>query len=86
MEGADTDAAWPRIGLRRLDRAVPRIRYGETMRFEVAVQLDGLTAGDLTVEMVFTRPGEPTTVRARRYELRHERQRWKAASTSSRAN
>jgi starch phosphorylase len=66
-------SAWPRIGLRRIDRSVPRIRYGETMHFQVAVQLDGLTPADLTVEMVFTRPGEPTTARARRYELHHER-------------
>ena len=66
-------AAWPRIGLRRLDRPVPRIRYGQTLRFEVAVQLDGLTANDLTVELVFTRPGEPTSDRARRYVLHHER-------------
>jgi starch phosphorylase len=66
-------AAWPRIGMRRIDHAVPRIRYGDTLRFEVAVQLDGLTANDLTVELVFTRPGEPTTARARRYVLHHER-------------
>ncbi|MCX7165799.1 MAG: alpha-glucan family phosphorylase [Rhodocyclales bacterium] len=66
-------AAWPRIGLRRIDQTVPRIRYGETLRFEVAVQLDGLTPRDLTVELVFTRPGEPTSVRARRYVLHHER-------------
>jgi len=65
--------AWPRIAMRRIDRAVPRIRYGETLRFEVAVQLDGLTPKDLTVEMVFTRPGEPTSARARRYVLHHER-------------
>jgi starch phosphorylase len=66
-------AAWPRIAIRRIGDAAPRIRYGEAMRFEVAVQLDGLTPGDLAVEMVFTRPGEPTTARARRYALRHER-------------
>jgi starch phosphorylase len=66
-------AAWPRIAIRRLDQSVPRIRYGEAMRFEVAVQLDGLTPRDLAVEMVFTRPGEPTTARARRYALKHER-------------
>ena len=66
-------AAWPRIALRRIDRAAPRIRYGDTLRFEVAVQLDGLTPSDLTVEMVFTRPGEPTNARARRYVLHHER-------------
>ena len=66
-------AAWPRIAMRRIDRAAPRIRYGDTLRFEVAVQLDGLTPSDLTVEMVFTRPGEPTSARARRYVLHHER-------------
>jgi starch phosphorylase len=66
-------AAWPRIGLRRLDSAVPRIGYGETMHFQLAVQLDGLTPEDVTVEMVFTRPGAPTTVHARRYQLQHER-------------
>jgi len=66
-------AAWPRVGLRRIDHGIARIRYGETLRFEVAVRLDDLTPNDLTVEMVFTRPGEPTTARARRYVLRHER-------------
>jgi starch phosphorylase len=66
-------AAWPRIGLRRIDKSVTRIGYGETMLFQVAVQLDGLTPEDLTVEMVFTRPGAPTTVHARRYQLQHER-------------
>ena len=66
-------AAWPRLAMRRLDSGVARIRYGDTLRFEVAVQLDGLTANDLTVELVFTRPGEPTTARARRYVLHHER-------------
>jgi len=66
-------AAWPRIGLRRIDQTAARIRYGETLRFEIAVQLDGLTPDDLTVELVFTRPGEPTSARARRYELSHER-------------
>ena len=65
--------AWPKISMRRLDRSVPRIRYGETLHFQVAVQLDGLTPGDLMVEMVFTRPGEPTTARARRYVLHHDR-------------
>jgi starch phosphorylase len=65
-------AAWPRVGLRRMDQPTARIGYGATMRFEVAVQLDSLTPGDLTVEMVFTRPGEATSIRARRYVLRHE--------------
>ena len=66
-------AAWPSISLRRIDHAAARIRYGETLRFEIAVQLDGLTPKDLTVEMVFTRPGEPGSARALRYVLQHER-------------
>ena len=69
---ARVHAAWPGIRLRRIDHSVGRIRYGESMRFEVAVQLDGLSPDDLTVELVFTRPGEPTSTRARRYSLRHE--------------
>jgi starch phosphorylase len=66
-------AAWPRIALRRIDLPVTRIRYGETLRFELAVQLDSLTPQDLTVELVFTRPGMPAVAHARRFVLRHER-------------
>ncbi|MCX7156283.1 MAG: alpha-glucan family phosphorylase [Rhodocyclales bacterium] len=66
-------AAWPGIRLRRINQAVPRIRYGETLHFAIGVQLDGLTPNDLTVELVFTRPGEPTSAAARRYELLYER-------------
>jgi len=66
-------AAWPGIKVRRIDAAVPRIRYGETLRFEVAVRLGGLVPDDLTVELVFTRPGEATSSKAKRYVLRHEK-------------
>ena len=66
-------AAWPSIALRRIDQPATRIRYGETLRFEVAVQLDGLTPKDLTVEMVFTRPGETGSAGAVRHVLQHER-------------
>ncbi|MFA4969135.1 MAG: alpha-glucan family phosphorylase [Sulfuritalea sp.] len=64
--------AWPRIRLRRINQSVPRIRYGETLHFAIGVQLDGLSPNDLTVELVFTRPGEPTSAAARRYELLYE--------------
>jgi starch phosphorylase len=62
--------AWPGVKMRRVDAPVSRIRYGNTLHFEVAVQLNGLTADDLAVELVFTRPGEPTNARAKRYALR----------------
>lgn len=62
-------AAWPKVQLRRVDQSVARIRYGEAMRFEIAVRLDGLAPDDLTVELVFTRPGETLAAKARRYPL-----------------
>jgi starch phosphorylase len=62
-------AAWPKVQLRRVDQSVARIRYGEAMRFEIAVRLDGLAPEDLTVELVFTRPGETLAAKARRYPL-----------------
>jgi len=65
-------AAWPRVALRRINQAVPRIRFGETLHFAIGVQLAGLKPNDLTVELVFTRPGEPATAKAQRYELLYE--------------
>jgi len=65
-------AAWPRVGVRRINQAVPRIRFGETLHFAIGVQLAGLAPNDLTVELVFTRPGEPATAKTRRYELLYE--------------
>ncbi len=66
-------AAWSGVRPRRVDQPVSRIRYGQPLRFEVAVQLNGLAPEDLAVELVFTRPGERASVKARRYALRHER-------------
>jgi starch phosphorylase len=65
--------AWPGVRPRRVDQPVDRIRYGDSLTFEVAVQLNGLVPDDLTVELVFTRPGEPTSAKARRYALRYIR-------------
>ena len=41
--------------LRRVDSAAQRIRFGEGMRFEVALQLNGLEPADVAVEVVFDR-------------------------------
>jgi len=65
-------AAWSGVRVRRVDQAVSRIRYGEALRFEVAVQANGLLPEDLALELVFTRPGEPVSAKARRFLMHHE--------------
>ena len=48
-------AAWPGVGLRRLDTPPRRIRFGEAMRIEVAARLNGLAPGDVVVECLLAR-------------------------------
>jgi glycogen phosphorylase len=48
--------AWPKISLRRIDNPMKRIPYGDHLRFEVAVRLDGLVPDDIAVEMLMSRP------------------------------
>lgn len=43
--------------MRRVDNMHPRIPFGESLRLEVAVNLDGLVAEDVVVELLFGRPG-----------------------------
>ncbi len=50
-------AAWPHVSLEAIDEAPRRIAYGDTLRFEVAANLGGLTAQDVVVEVVSGRPG-----------------------------
>lgn len=49
--------AWPTVSLRRIDNPLKRIPFGDSLRFEVAVQLDGLSPADITVELLMERPG-----------------------------
>jgi starch phosphorylase len=44
--------AWSGVALRRLDKEISEIVYGESLRFEVAVKLNGLKASDVIVEML----------------------------------
>lgn len=44
--------AWPDVALRRLDVEQREINYGESLRFEVAIRLDGLQPDDVVVEML----------------------------------
>jgi starch phosphorylase len=62
-------AAWAGVKLRRIDTPVERMQYGEKVRFEIAVSLNGLSPDDLTVELMFNRPGERNPVRAKRFAL-----------------
>ena len=48
--------AWNGVSLRRTDDAPRRMAYGDTVRFELAVQLNGLGAEDVAVELLFGRP------------------------------
>jgi starch phosphorylase len=55
-------AAWPGVTLRRLDTPVKELSFGERMRIEVAMQLNGLAPADVRVEMRLLRSdrgGEP---------------------------
>jgi starch phosphorylase len=50
-------AAWPGVRLLRLDQPERQLPFGAALRIEVAVQLNGLSFGDVTVEVLFGRPG-----------------------------
>jgi len=44
--------AWPGVELRRLDAGQQEIIFGESLRFEVGVKLNGLNPGDVKVELL----------------------------------
>jgi len=46
---------WPNVAIRRLDSPVKRIHFGDQVRFEVAVKLNGLAPEDVVVEMLVGR-------------------------------
>ena len=53
---ARINAAWREVRLHRRDTPVKRIDYGNSLRFEVALQLNGLKAEDIVVELLVGRP------------------------------
>ncbi len=55
---AKVRAAWQNIALRRIDHPHRRIPFGENLRLEVAVNLNGLLPEDVVVELLFGRPGD----------------------------
>jgi starch phosphorylase len=70
---AEVRAAWSKITLRRVDGAHRRIAFGEQLRLEVAVSLNGLTPNDVLVELLFGRPGDgDQSLQARSYHFKDE--------------
>ena len=64
-------AAWPGVRLHRLDSPERRLPFGTSLQVQVAVQLNGLSPEDVTVEALIGRPypNGNFTRRARHYPL-----------------
>jgi starch phosphorylase len=70
---ADVRARWNAVRIRRLDNPKRNIPYGDTLRFEVAVLLDGLRPEDVVVEMQLGRHTEFERLKdSRRYRFEWE--------------
>lgn len=60
---------WPKVTARRLDAPQRRIQFGDSLRVEVGVQLNGLAPGDVTVELLLSHDGLDPDCGAARQEL-----------------
>jgi len=49
-------AAWQSIEIRRLDTPKKHIQFGDKVRFDVALKLNGLAPEDVVVELMMRRP------------------------------
>ena len=49
---ARVQQAWAGVSLRRMDAVITQINYGDRLRFELAVKLNGLTPQDVVVEIL----------------------------------
>lgn len=47
--------AWPIVTIRRLDEGQNRLRFGDALHLEVALNLDGLDESDVVVELLYDR-------------------------------
>jgi starch phosphorylase len=64
---------WDSVRLRRLDTPRRNLPYGESLRFELAVFLDGLKPEDIVAEMLIGRQAESERMRdTRRYRFEWE--------------
>jgi len=68
-------AAWQNIALRRIDSPRRRIPFGENLRLEVAVNLNGLIPDDVVVQLLFGRPDDgDQPQKAQSYDFKDEGQ------------
>ncbi len=58
---AQVQAAWPGVRIRRLDTPTTRAAFGDRLRIEVAVHLNGLAASDVRVELKLDSAGGAAT-------------------------
>jgi len=54
---ARVHAAWPGVRIRRLDASTHRAQFGDRVRIEIAVNLNGLVPSDMRVELRINRAG-----------------------------
>ena len=72
--------AWPRVALRRLDAPRRNIVFGDSLRFEVAVNLNGLDHDDVVVEMILGRHAKKDNIsESMRYQFEFEGAKSEAA-------
>ncbi len=65
--------AWPGLRLRRVDTPRTSIAFGDSIKLQIAVHLNGLKASDVAVELIMGRPSESPQLRhSARYELEWE--------------
>ena len=73
MEKRTCGAAWPGVGVRRVDSPERNIAFGEGVRLELAVRLDAMKPEDVVVELLIGRRTEGDTLReSRRYRFEWE--------------
>jgi starch phosphorylase len=65
-------AAWPGVAARRLDNPRRRIQFGDSIPVEVAVNLNGLAASDVAVELLLSRGLQEPSRRQLSLELNAE--------------
>ncbi len=66
-------SSWPKVGMRRLDAPKKRVAFGDNVRFEVGVDLDGLKPEDVKVELLIANQlSRDNEAQATRYQFQSE--------------